>query len=238
MPAAELWRSAEEFEWCGLPCKTLEKHEFLLHVIMHLSEHHTFDHGLRALLDVHLWIELHHSKLDWARIAAQAARRGYAHCVWLSLRIVRDLFATPVPAAVFARLGTPPQRDAMLQLAYEQIFAEGRAAGYIPSFLIVALAQPSIGSAVRLIARRLIPSRTAMDPDRVRSLSRPKFAGYRLAARRLLRDLSTRVPQYYRAWRAGRLRLSCLRQAASLERRAGQLRELMQAQSGAPRMRG
>jgi hypothetical protein len=205
---------------------------------MHLSEHHTFDHGLRALLDVHLWIELHHAKLDWNLIVAQAVRRGYSHWVWLSLRIVHDLFATPVPGAVFGRLGTPAQQEAMLQLAYEQIFAEGRTAGNAPLFLILALAQPSIGSAVRLIMRRLTPSRTAAPPDRLRSLSRPRFAGYHLAARRLLRDLATRVPQYYRAWRAGRLRWSSLRQAASLERRADQLRELMQAQSGAGRTRG
>jgi hypothetical protein len=236
--AAELWQNAEAFECCGLPCKTLEKHEFLLHLIMHLSEHHTFDHGLRALLDVHLWIELHHGKLDWNWIAVQAVRRGYAHWVWLSLRIVHDLFETPMPAAVFAQLGTPADGQAILQLAYEQIFAEGRTAGNSPLFLIVALAQPSIASALRLIMRRLMPSRSALPADRLRSLSRPRLSGMRLAMRRLLRDLSTRIPQYYRAWRAGRLRFSALRRAAGIERRASQLRALMLAQSTARRPAG
>jgi hypothetical protein len=229
---AELWRGAEEFELCGLPCKTLEKHEFLLHLIMHLSEHHLFAHGLRAMLDVHLWIELHDGKWDWNWIAAQAARRGYAQWVSLSLRLVQDMFATPVPAAVFT-LGTPAELGTMQQLAYEQIFAEGRAVGNTPEFLIFALAQPSIAGAARLIMRRLIPNRAAMRFDRVRSLSRPGFSGVRLAARRVLRDLCTRLPQYYRAWCAGRLRWNSLRRAASLERRAGQLRDLMQRQAGA-----
>ena len=229
---AELWRGAEEFELCGLPCKTLEKHEFLLHLIMHLSEHHLFAHGLRALLDVHLWIELHHGKWDWNWIAAQAARRGYAQWVSLSLRMVHDMFATPVPAAVFARLGTPVELGMMQQLAHEQIFAQGRTAGNAPLFLILVLGQPSIASAARLVMRRVIPSRAAMPFDRVRSLSRPGFSGVHLAARRVFRDLRIHLPEYYRAWRAGRLRWSSLRRAAGLARRAGQLRDLMQGQAG------
>jgi signal peptidase I len=227
VPTARLWEGAEDVDLCGLPCRTLEKHEFLLHLIMHLSEHHVFEHGLRALLDVHLWIERHNAQLDWQLIADKARSRGYAQWVYLSLRMVRDALATPVPDAALAALGAPAQLAAMQQLAYEQVLAEGRIAGNLPHFLIKALAQPTVSDAARLVLRRLLPRRTAMPPTMVRTLAQPEAAGVGLAVRRLRGDLRTRVPQYIRAWRAGRMRWSSLKRAAKLLRRADQLRELM-----------
>ena len=47
----------------------------------------------------------------------------------MSLRMVRDALATPVPDAALAALGAPAQLAAMQQLAYEQVLAEGRIAG-------------------------------------------------------------------------------------------------------------
>jgi hypothetical protein len=233
VPTAMLWSGAEAIELCGLPCSTLEKHEFLLHLIMHLSEHHLFEHGLRSLLDVHLWIERHHAQLDWELIAAQATRRGYAQWVYLSLRMVRDALATPVPDAALAALGAPAQLAAMQQLAYEQVLAEGRVAGNLPHFLIKTLAQPTVSSAVRLVIRRLLPSRAAIPVTMVHTLAQTEVSGVGLAVRRVLSDVRTRVPQYIRAWRAGRMRWSSLRRAAKLLRRADQLRELMQTPSRA-----
>jgi hypothetical protein len=227
VPTARLWDGAEDVDLCGLPCRTLERHEFLLHLIMHLSEHHVFEHGLRSLLDVHLWIERHHTQLDWRLIADQAARRGYAQWVYLSLRMVRDALATPVPDAALSALGAPVQLAAMQQLAYEQVLAEGRVAGTLPHFLIKALAQATVSSAARLVLRRLLPRRMAIPPTMVRTLAQPEASGVGLAARRLLGDLRTRVPLYIRAWRAGRMRWSSLRRAVKLLRRADQLRELM-----------
>jgi hypothetical protein len=227
VPTARLWDGAEDVDLCGLPCRTLERHEFLLHLIMHLSEHHVFEHGLRSLLDVHLWIERHHTQLDWRLIADQAARRGYAQWVYLSLRMVRDALATPVPDAALSALGAPVQLAAMQQLAYEQVLAEGRVAGNLPHFLIKALAQATVSSAARLVLRRLLPRRMAIPPTMVRTLAQPEASGVGLAVRRLLGDLRTRVPLYIRAWRAGRMRWSSLRRAVKLLRRADQLRELM-----------
>jgi Uncharacterised nucleotidyltransferase len=227
VPTAGLWDGAEDVDLCGLPCRTLEKHEFLLHLIMHLSEHHAFEHGLRSLLDVHLWIERHHAQLDWQFIADQAVRRGYAPWVYLSLRMVRDALATPVPDAALAALGAPAQLAAMQQLAYEQVLAEGRMAGNLPHFLIRMLAQRTVSSAARLVLRRFLPRLTATPAAKVRTLARPEASGVGLAVRRLLGDLRTRVPLYFRAWRAGRMRWSRLKRAAKLLRRADQLRELM-----------
>jgi hypothetical protein len=231
MATQELWSRAEEFDWSGLPCKTLERHEFLLHLIMHLAEHHLFEHGLRALLDVHLWIELQRERLDWNWLTQEAARRGCAQWVHLSLRMVRDALATPIPAAVFARLEAPRQLQHVQRLAWEQIFAEGRVVGNIPKLVILALAQPDWVQAARLVVRRIIPSRAAVPAEQVRTVIRSQAPGFGLVIRRVLSDLRTRLPQYYRAWRAGRLRWGSLRRAATLERRARQIRDLMQSQT-------
>jgi Uncharacterised nucleotidyltransferase len=234
VPTAMLWSGAQDLDLHGLPCKTLEKHEFLLHLIMHLSEHHVFEHGLRSLLDVHLWIERHDARLDWQLIADRATRRGYARWVYLTLRMARDALATPVPAAAFAALGAPARLDAMQQLAYEQILAESRVAGSTPFFLIKTLAQPTILSAARLVIRRLMPTRAALPVTIVRTLARTEVPGVGLAVRRLFTELRTRAPDYVRAWRAGRMRWSSLKRAAKLQRRADELRELM----GTPRPPG
>jgi hypothetical protein len=228
VPTAMLWDGAEDVELCGLKCTTLDKHEFLLHLIMHLSEHHLFEHGLRSLLDVHLWIERHHSQLNWRLIADQATRRGYAQWVYLTLRMVRDALATPVPDAALMALGAPAQLASMQQLAYEQVLAEGRVGGNFPSLLIKTLAQPTVSSAGRLVIRRLLPRCTATPAEMVRTLAQPETTGIGLALRRLLGDLRTRGPKYFRAWRAGRMRWTSLKRAAKLLSRADQLRELMQ----------
>jgi hypothetical protein len=237
VPTAVLWDGAEDVDLCGLTGRTLDKHEFLLHLIMHLSEHHLFEHGLRSLLDVHLWIERHHAQLNWRLIADQAARRGYAQWVYLTLRMVRDALATPVPDAALMALGAPAQLAAMQELAYEQVLAEGRVIGDLPHFLIKTLAQPTISSAARLAIRRLLPSRAAIPITMVSTLAKREVPGVGLAMRRLLGDLRTRLPKYFRAWRAGRLRWSSLKRAARLLSRADRLRDLMQTpvRAGAPR---
>jgi hypothetical protein len=227
VPTAMLWDGAEVVELCGLTCTTLNKHEFLLHLIMHLSDHHRFEHGLRSLLDVHLWIERHHAQLNWRLIADQATRRGYAPWVYLTLRMVRDGLATPVPDAALMALGAPAQLAAMQQLAYEQVLAEGRVTGNVPHFLIKTLAQPTVSGAARLVIRRLLPRCTATPAAMVRTLARPETTGIGLALRRLLGDLRTRVPKYFRAWRAGRLRWNSLKRAAKLLSRADRLHDLM-----------
>jgi hypothetical protein len=227
VPTARLWDGAEDVDLCGLPCRTLEKHEFLLHLIMHLSENHLFEHGLRSLLDVHLWIDRHHAQLDWQLIAEQATCRGYAQWVYLTLRMARDALATPVPDAALTALGAPAHLTAMLQLAYEQVLTEDRLSGNPPNLLSKTLAQPSVSSAARLLIRRLLPSRTVIPITMVGAPGRAEIPGVDLAMRRLLFDLRTRVPKYFRAWRAGRMRWSSLKRAAKLMRRADRLRELM-----------
>jgi hypothetical protein len=236
VPTAMLWDGAEKVDLCGLPCRALDKHEFLLHLIMHLSEHHLFEHGLRSLLDVHLWIERHQAQLSWQLVADQATRRGYAQWVYLTLRMVRDALATPVPDAALTALGAPAQLAAMQRLAYEQVLAEGRVAGNVP-FLIRTLAQPTVAGAARLVIRRLLPRCTATPAEMVRTLARPETTGIGLAVRRLLSDLHTRLPRYFRAWRAGRLRWSSLKRAARLLSRADRLHDLMRnpVRAGVPR---
>jgi hypothetical protein len=182
---------------------------------------------LRSLLDVHLWIERHHAQLNWRLITDQATRRGYAQWVYLTLRMVRDALATPVPDAALMALGAPAQLAAMQQLAYEQVLAEGRVTGNVPHFLIKTLAQPTVLRAVRLVIRRLLPRCTATPAAMVRTLAQPETAGIGLAVRRLLGDLRTRVPKYFHAWRAGRLRWSSLKRAARLLSRADRLHDLM-----------
>jgi hypothetical protein len=238
VPTAMLWSGAEDVDLHGLPCKTLEKHEFLLHLIMHLSEHHLFEHGLRSLLDVHQWIERHHAHLDWQLVADQATRRGYAKWVYLTLRMVRDALATPVPNAALSALGAPAQLGDMQQLAYEQVLAQGRVADNLPGLLIKTLSQPTVSSAARLLIRRVLPNRSVIPITMVGAPARTQVSGVGLAIGRLVYDLRSRVPKYFRAWRAGRMRWSSLKRAAKLMRRADQLRELMQTPERAGAARG
>ena len=221
-----MWEKCEETFVNGLRIKTLEKHEFLFHLVLHLSRHHLFDCGLRALLDIHLWVELHRDRLDWEWLASEAARRGYAGWVHLTLKMSSDLLKTPIPHSFFRRLPPLPQFERLQQLGYELIWAE-RKANYQIEFLVRVLAETNAKKAITLLSRRFLPYASRLDSVTIPRVETLRSSGLSLGLQRAAMDLRIKVPKYFRAWRSGSFRWSSLKEATRLMKGRAELQQIL-----------
>jgi hypothetical protein len=213
---AQVWECAEEADLDGVRARIPEQHEFLFHLILHLARGHLFAFGLRPLLDVHLWVELRGRRLDWERIASESVHRGYGDWVYLTLKMVRDMFGTPIPQRFFDSVPPPVECDRLQRLAYEQVWADRRAYYQVPVRLALALSQPSWLKAVLLFVRRLQPNSRRIRRPTIPPLPGRSEGGFATGFRRAMTDLNVKAPQYFRVWRNGGLVWSNLRQAARL----------------------
>ncbi len=226
VPIGELWEHIEETDWNDVLLPTLDPHEFLFHLVLHLARGHFFSLGLRPLLDVHLWIELQERRLDWERIARECARRGYGDWMYLTLRIVSDCFSTPVPPDFFARIGAPTKIERLQCLAYQQIWADLRAQSAVPPRLAKTLSQPSVGRVITSLFRRMVP-KGSFEVSTIPELHAPPSARRFQSFRRIFRELKVKVPQYVRAWRNGSLALSSVRRAGRLLRGQEEIKSIL-----------
>lgn len=228
VPTAKVWEHVEEADWNGLRMAVLDAHEFLFHLVLHLSRGHFFSLGLRPLLDVHLWVELRQRRLDWEWIGEECVRRGCRDWMYLTLKMVKDSFSTGIPGKFFDKLKAPPRLEQLERLAYEQIWANHRLASMVPPRLAITFSQPSIGQAISSLFRRIGPGKP-FDGRTIPVLMASKTAPWLRSFRGLLRDLKLKAPRYLRAWRNGSLGWSSLQQAARLVRGRGEIRDLLRS---------
>ena len=215
VPTAKVWEHVEKVNWNDLFIPILDAHEFLFHLVLHLSRGHFFSLGLRPLLDIHLWVELQEKRLDWDWIRGESVRRGYSNWMYLTLKIVRDSFATRIPAEFFRHMEAPPNLDRLERLAYEQIWVNHRVHRLVPPRLAITFSQPSVGQAICSLFRRIEPAKP-FDVQTIPVLMDSKTAPWLQSVRGLLRDLKVKAPLYLRALRNGSLAWSNLREAARL----------------------
>ena len=226
VPIKTVWEHVKEMDWNDLKIPILDPHEFLFHLVLHLSRGHFFSLGLRPLLDVHLWVELQEKRLDWERIAEECARRRYGDWMYLTLKIASDCFSTPIPQEFFARLEAPLQIERLQSLAYEQIWADHSAQAVVPPRLAITFSQPSAGRAISSLFRRMGPEASfevSTIPVRNASKSARKFN----RLRRFIRELRVKAPRYFKAWRDGGLALSSVQRAARLLRGQEEIRSML-----------
>jgi hypothetical protein len=226
VPIEKVWEHVEETDWNDVCIPILDVHEFLFHLVLHLSRGHSFSLGLRPLLDVHLWVELQEKRLDWQWILKECVRREYSDWMYLTLKMVKDSFRTPIPREFFDQLATPPKLERLQKLAYEQIWADQRAHFKVPQRLAITLSQPSVGRAISSLFERLDPD-GGLDTPMIPALKISKNARWRRSFRRILRDLKVKAPIYLRALRNGSLTWPNLERAARLIRGQTEIRNIL-----------
>lgn len=222
----KVWEHIEETAWNDVCIPILDVHEFLFHLVLHLSRGHYFSLGLRPLLDVHLWVELQEKRLDWQWIRKESVRRGYSDWMYLTLKMVKDSFLTPIPREFFDQMATPPNLQRLQKLAYQQIWADQRAHSKVPPRLAITLSQPSVGRAISSLFKRLDPD-GALDTPMIPALKISKKPRWRLSFRRILRDLKVKAPIYLQALQNGSLAWSSLERAARLKRGQTEIRNIL-----------
>ena len=221
-----MWANCEETFVAGIRVKTLEKHDFLFQLVLHLSRVHLFDFSLRALLDIHLWVELHKDRLDWEWLASEAIRRGYADWLHLTLRVASDLLRTSIPPRFFVSMPRPPQFERLQQLACELMEADRKLDHRVGSLASI-LGQASARKAIARFSRRFLSYGRRSDVVTVPEIHPLRSAGVRIALRRATAEMRIKLPKYVRAWRNGTLRWSSLKQAARLIRDRAELQDIL-----------
>jgi Uncharacterised nucleotidyltransferase len=226
VPTAKVWEHVEKADWNDLCIPVLDAHEFLFHLVLHLSRGHFFSLGLRPLLDIHLWVELQAKRLDWDGIRGESIVRGYRDWMYLTLKMVRDCFATGIPSEFFTQMEAPLKLNQLESLAYEQIWLNHGLHSLVPPRLAITFSHPSVGQAIGSLFRRIGRGKS-FDGRTIPALRAPKTTPWLRSFRGLLRDLKIKAPLYLRAWRNGSLAWSSLRQAARLVRGRGEIREIL-----------
>ena len=226
VPMGEIWEHIEKTEWNDLRVPTLDVHEFLFHLVLHLSRGHFFSLGLRPLLDVHLWVELQKKRLDWEWIARECIRREYSDWMYLVLKIVSDSFATAIPPEFFDQLTRPAKLERLESLALEQVWADHHSHAMVPPRLAITLSQPSVGGVIYSLFARVNPRRS-LDCPTIPVLKASKSSRWLQNSRRILRDLKVKIPFYLRSWRNGGLTWSRLQEAARLMRERREIIDLL-----------
>jgi hypothetical protein len=225
-PIEEVWKRIEQTDWNELRIPILDPHEFLFHLVLHLARGHYFSLGLRPLLDVHLWVELQGKRLDWEWILRESVRRGYVDWMYVTLKMVRESFQTPIPPEFFDRLAAPQKLKRLENLAYEQIWADHYANSKVPPRLAILLSQPSLGRAISSLFKRLAPDES-FDTPTIPALNSRRDGQWRQGFRRILLDLKVKTPLYFRAWRNGGLAWSRVDKAARLLRGQEEIRNIL-----------
>ncbi len=205
----------------GVRARVLHAEDMLTHLAVHCSAHHRFEHGLRPLLDIALWLEANAAFCDPAALAGQWQRYGCATWNHLTLTLVRELLgADPLPSLT-AAAGSTPGSATLRELAMAQVMD---AVLTMPPTLARLAATPTTAGRLRWVLHRLTVWYWQGPPGSRRTL----LAATRDAGSRMLSDLRTKLPAYLRGLRDGSLRGSELRRRQALavgRRRLGELVE-------------
>ncbi|HEY2806491.1 MAG TPA: nucleotidyltransferase family protein, partial [Gemmatimonadales bacterium] len=115
VPASLGWAEA-----CVLPPE-----ETLLHLSLHLAEHHRFINALGRLLDVTLVLRKSAADIDWPAFAQRCASLEASGWVGVTLGTARRMFGAPVPADALASFGIADLDD-LCMVAEEQAWLRPR----------------------------------------------------------------------------------------------------------------
>ena len=164
----ELWRRARTESIAGVATRVLAPEDLLLHLCLHGVSHHAFGQGLQPLYDIRFTLEHHTGGIDWERFISMVREWRAEKCVYLALRMAREITGAPVPDPVMQTL-EPPDFDARwLAVARERLFEveEALEMDLVPMMTISNLANlfrpDGTGCGLRSRLRLLFPSRNHM----------------------------------------------------------------------------
>jgi putative nucleotidyltransferase-like protein len=119
----ELWKSAQPAAIAGVQTLVLSPKDLLLHLCIHTSHQHTFHMGLRAFCDISETIRHHETEIDWKQVQIRARQWGTSNCVYLTLRLARELLKVSIPDEMLESLQASNFDPQFVSWAKEQIFS-------------------------------------------------------------------------------------------------------------------
>jgi len=212
----------------GVDVLVPEAGDMLTHLAIHCSAHHRFEVGLRALLDISLWLEYAAEQLAWPAMQERWKQDGASTWIYLTLALARDLLGAPVPEEYFRDAERPAHFDELRALAQAQVLGATKT---MPPALTRLSTLPSLGARARWLANRLTTWYWSGQED----AHRTPLETVRQAGRRMAHDIRYKIPPYLRGLLSGNLRGKELRQRRELAAGRERMAELVALEGQARR---
>jgi hypothetical protein len=120
MPTAELWLHSRPVTVNGTATNGLSPEDLLLHICIHATYHHGFQHGIRALCDIAALLHGHADGFDWDAVLTRAQAWECRHGIFLALLATQQILGVEIPGQVLSALQpaglTPPTTDELVTL--------------------------------------------------------------------------------------------------------------------------
>ena len=200
--------------------QVLELGDTLTHLAVHCSAHHRFEFGLRALLDISLWLEYAAEQISWPTMQERWKQDGAGTWIYLTLALARDLLDAPVPTEYLRNTERPAHFDELRALAQAQVLGATKT---MPPALARLSTLPSFGARAKWLANRL----TAWYWNGREDVPRTPLETVRQAGRRMAHDIRYKIPPYLRGLVSGNLRGKELRQRRELAAGRARMAELV-----------
>jgi hypothetical protein len=117
-----LWKRARPAAIAGVNVLVLSLEDLVLHLCLHASFHHTFCIGLRPLCDISETIRHYRDEIDWKQVQLRSQQWGVEKCVYLTLKVARELLGATVPDDLMKAIKPSDFDERFMGLAKEQIF--------------------------------------------------------------------------------------------------------------------
>jgi hypothetical protein len=118
------WERSRQATIAGVEVSVLCPEDLLLYLCLHTSKH-LCEMGLRPLCDIAETIRYFWKEIDWKQVQLRSEQCGEGKCVYLLLRLVRELLGASVPDDLMKAVKPSDFAECFMVLAKERIFACG-----------------------------------------------------------------------------------------------------------------
>ena len=171
-----LWERSRPATIAGTEVAVLCPEDVLLYLCLHTCKH-LFEMGLKPFLDIAEAVRYFGNEIDWKKVEMCGRQWGAERCVYLTLRLARELAEASVPDDLMRAIKPSDFDERFVVLAMERVFAYGQwhADGVELSPKLAQLwGSNRVLNKVALLLRRALPSREEMartysaSPDSIR----------------------------------------------------------------------
>jgi len=118
------WERSRPAIIAGVEVSILSPEDLLLYLCLHASKH-LFEMGLKLLYDIFEAIRHYGKEIDWKQTQLRSGQWGVEKCVYLALKLARNLLGASVPDEVLETFEPNDFDERFMAIAMQQIFPNG-----------------------------------------------------------------------------------------------------------------
>ena len=117
------WERSRPAVIAGVDAAVLGPEDLLLHLCLHAGCTHGFEPGLKLFCDIGEILQHYGEGIDWGLVQRRTREWGIGHCVYLTLKLARELLGVTLPAGLMEALKPNDFDERFVALAKDQIFS-------------------------------------------------------------------------------------------------------------------